>query len=94
MADSYATISLIADTPPFQERIYACAAQQGASDPTRWGWDNRYAVACAPGWAEAVDYWKAANPDGGDGWAQDPAVITDGMILARVQPMLNPPEPV
>lgn len=37
MADTYATISLIANTPPFQERVYACAAQQGSSDPVGLG---------------------------------------------------------
>ena len=92
MADSYSTIALIATTEAFQERVHACAAQQGSAQPVQWAYDNRYHVASAPGWAEAVDYWLNVN-GGGDGWATDQACITDGMILAQVQPMINPPPP-
>jgi len=93
MPDTYSTISLIAATGPFLERCYACAAQQGQPNPDRWGWDNRWALAATPTWAEKVDFWLAANPGGGSGWADDPAVISDPDILAAVQLALNPPPP-
>ena len=94
MADSYATISLIANTPKFLERLYACAAQQGAGDPNNWWvYERRYQIAASPSWAEKVDSWLAANPDGGDGWAHDQAVISDGDILAVIQPLVSPPPP-
>lgn len=93
MTDTYATISLIATTPRFAERLYACAAQQGAADPTGWVHQRRYAIAASPGWAAKVDSWLAANPDGGDEWAQLPEVLSDGDILAVIQPLLAPPAP-
>ena len=94
MTDTYLTISEIAATPRFQARVAACAAQQGAADPPMWAHENRWKVAAATGWAAAVDYWRAVNPEApADGWATDPACITDGMILAKVQPMLLPPAP-
>lgn len=84
--DTYATIALVAATPRFQERLVACAAQQGAPDPAQWVWQRRYTLAAAPSWAAKVDSWLAANPDGGDGWAHDQSVISDADILAVVQP--------
>ena len=90
MADTYSTISLIATTPQFQERIHACAAQQGAADPVQWAWDHRYTIAATPSWAAKVDSWLAGNPGGGTGWAADQSVISDPDILAAVQPMLTP----
>lgn len=93
--DTYATIARIAASTAFRERLTACAAQQGAPDPAGWVFERRYTLAASPGWAAAVDYWQAVNPDADpDGWAPRPDVITDGAILAAVQPMVNPqPEP-
>lgn len=89
MPDSYATIADIAATPDFQQRLVACAAQQGAPDPSTFVFDRRYTIAASPGWAAAVDYWRAVNPDEDPaGWARDPSVITDGDILAALQPMV------
>jgi hypothetical protein len=94
MADTYSTIARIAATARFAERLAACAAQQGADDPTGWVWANRYRLASSPGWAEKVAYWQAANPDADpDGWATDEAVLSDADVLATVQPLLNPPPP-
>ena len=94
MADTYSTIAQIVDTTAFSERLTACAAQQGSTDPTKWVWTNRYQLASTPSWAEKVDYWRAANPEApDDGWAIDQAVISDSDILAAIQPLLNPPPP-
>lgn len=86
--DTYATIALIARTQPFQERIVACAAQQGETEPALWASQRRYHIASSPSWGAKVDSWLAANPGGGDGWAEDQAVISDADILAVVQPLI------
>lgn len=86
MADTLHTIHLIASDIDFQSRLNAAAAQENVpGEPTSWVWNKRYNLSAAPSWAEKVDYWMANNPDGGNGWALDPAVISDGDITARVQ---------
>lgn len=89
MADTLLTIAEIANEPMFNQRLNAGAAQQGVpGEPTAWVANNRYLIAAAPSWAEAVDYWKNTNPEGGAGWAIDPAVITDTQIIGQIQAML------
>lgn len=90
MIDTYATIADIAEDERFRLRVAACAAQQGAGGggPTHWAYEHRYETAAAPGWAAAVDSWKAANPGQADGWQDDQAVISDLMILAQVQALI------
>ena len=87
MTDSYLSISAIANDPNMAERVRACYAQQtDDTDPVKWAWDNRYDWASAPGWGAAWDSALASdNPSPGS----DPAVITDEMILAQVQAMLE-----
>lgn len=90
MADSYSSIAHITATPPFQDRLTACAAQQGVEDPATWVWNHRWVLASMPGWGGKVDYWQDANPEEpADGWATDEAVISDADILAAVQPMVH-----
>lgn len=90
MADTLYTIHIIATDPDFTARLNAGAAQQDApGDPATWVYDNRYHIAAAPSWAEKVDYWAASNPDGGNGWALDQAVISDADIIAQIQAMLG-----
>jgi hypothetical protein len=90
MADTYSTIARIAATAGFAERLTACAAQQGADDPAGWVWQRRYSLASSPGWGAKVDSWSAANPGADpDGWADDPACISDGDILAVIQPLIG-----
>lgn len=103
MADTLYTIATIANDPLFQLRLNAGAAQQNApGDPVAWVWNNRYDIAAAPSWAEKVDYWINTHPEPEDpeeaadwvanGWATDPAVITDGDIIAQLQAMIQTPE--
>lgn len=88
--DTYADIARIAATDAFQERVRACAAQQGAADPVHWAYTNRYALASSPGWAAELAVWDEAHPGAEDreAWAADGSVITDQMILAAVQPLI------
>ena len=89
MTDTYLTISEIAANTVFSQRVTACASQQGAPDPPNWTLGHRWQVAATPSFAASVDSWRAANPtEDQDGWAALPEVISDGMILAAVQPLI------
>jgi len=86
MADQYLTIAVIAESVAMHRRVTACAAQQGQSNPETWTSEQRWGWAAAPGWGEA---WDSAVASGIDDPGADPAVITDGQILAQVQAMLG-----
>jgi|SRR3982751_6638879 hypothetical protein len=104
MADSYWTISEVANDNFMTERMNAAVAQQrhiGAIDLgsfnsspynlTAWVHDNRYVWASSPGWGAAWDFALAGHPGEPDYEpGKDPAVITDGMILATVQELGTP----
>lgn len=86
--DTLATIALIATDGDFTTRLNAGAAKERVpGDPVAWTWEHRYELAAAPGWAAAVDSWLAANPgaDPPNGWALNPAVISDGQIISQIQ---------
>lgn len=100
MTDTYLAISAIATDENMTERIRAAATQQahlGSADIGHdsspfglavldWVANNRYLWASSPGWGAAWDYALAAHPDDPEYEpGKDPAVITDGMILATVQ---------
>lgn len=70
-----------------QGRIAACAARESdTDDPPAWAWNNRYDMCAAPGWGAA---WASADASGTPDPGRDDAVITDGMILAQVQTLLQ-----
>jgi hypothetical protein len=94
MADSYLSISEIATDQWMRERMLAASTQQSylgnapLIQPTVFQWvdNNRYVWASAPGWGAAWDSALAGHPDDpAYEPGRDPAVITDGMILATVQ---------
>lgn len=92
--DTLYTISIIANDPLFTQRLNAGAAKEDVpGDPVAWVWNNRYDIAAAPGWAAAVDSWLVSNTpvegQANNGWATDPAVITDLQILAQIQAMIT-----
>lgn len=82
---SYLTIATIAHDDDIILRVTAAAAQeQKSQSPDSWVGMNIWAIAASPGWSEAWEYAVASgNPDPGS----DEGVITDGMILAAVQPL-------
>lgn len=89
-ADTYLGIASAADSYSLQRRVTACAAQQGApGDPYAWTVEHRYEWAASPGWGAAWDSALAAHPEDGYDPGADPAVVSDGMILATVQQMLG-----
>lgn len=107
MPDSYFSISEIANDNFMTERMNAAVTQQdhlGAinlgpynTSPynlTAWVHDYRYLWASSPDWGAAWDSALAAHPDDpAYEPGKDPAVITDGQILATVQTLGTPDEP-
>jgi hypothetical protein len=98
MADAYLAISEIATDDNMVERLRASATQQShlgnvnITDPLTWVDLNRYVWASSPDWGAAWDSALAGHPDDPDYEpGKDPAVITDGMILATVQTLGAPP---
>jgi hypothetical protein len=90
----YASIVEMVASQSLLARVAASAADEGyVGDPMEWARQNLWAVVSAADWVAAWDSALAtasnnANPNTG---ARDD-VITDGMILARVQPMVAQPE--
>ena len=105
MADSYYSISLIANDADMTQRLYAAATQQqhlGSVDfgytnvaapfsAQQWVNDYRYVWASSPGWGAA---WDSALAGGIPEPGKDPGVITDGMILATIQALAGVPATV
>ena len=82
---TYSIHAAAATSPGLRQRVTACAAQEGAPDPTRWTAAAVWSLITSE-WIDAWAYADATHP-GEDHGAND-AVITDGMILAAVQPRL------
>lgn len=85
---SYYDVATMSGDIDLTSRVSACAAQEGIPEPRQWVNDNMLVVAAAPGWGEA---WASAIAAGNEAPGRDPAVITDPMILAAVQPLAPPP---
>ena len=86
---TYSAIAQAAQDEHLRRRIAACIAQEDGADPQH---PIAHADAiiwrccAAPGWGEAYAYaLGSAVPEPGN----DPAVITDAMILAVVQPLIT-----
>lgn len=82
---SYSTVNRCANDQALQGRVTACCAQEGAPEPSgvmyQVIWDVAGAADVEAAYASAL---AASNPNPGG----DESVITDGMILANVQPNL------
>lgn len=97
LADSYNSISQIANDRYLNERMRACVTQQvhlgsvpeiGTQPASALSWvsDYRYVWASSPGWGEAWNYALDSHPDEPDYEpGKNESVITDGMILSAVQ---------
>lgn len=85
--DSYWDIAQAAQSESLAQRETAAAAQQGnPGDPYVWARGHAYQLAAQPGWGAA---WASAVAAGVPDPGADPAVITDGQILAAVQQLLG-----
>lgn len=85
---SYSVQAQLSSDADFIARVSACAAVEApkSHQPPQWARDHIWWVAAAPGFADAYEYAIANdNPNPG----QDPAVITDAMILGAVQQLVS-----
>lgn len=88
---SFLTIVRMVQSSMLNQRCVACTAQelQTNDDPVTWVAQNIWLICASPGWSEA---WASADAGAGTqgDWGADEAVITDGMILSAVQPLVPP----
>jgi hypothetical protein len=88
---SYLSIVEMAGSPSLQTRVIAAVAEEGyAGDPREFVTTNIWAIVAKGDWDAAWDSARAennpnVNPDTG---ARND-VITDGMILTVIQPMVQ-----
>lgn len=82
---SYNTQAALAVDGDLRNRVAACAATQGVPAPVQWADAHLWALSAAPGWDAAYSYALTSNVER-PGYAEN--VITDGMILASVQPLV------
>ena len=82
MAFTYHDLWTLRMDEAIKRRVIACAALEGQFQPGQWWETHDWQVVARTDWADAYTYAVAtSNPNPGG----DPAVITDGMILAAVQ---------
>ena len=79
---SYSDVAALHEDTDFGRRVVACAATEGADNPQTWANTNLWAVSAAPGFGDA---YASALASGVERPGNDPAVITDAMILGAVQ---------
>lgn len=78
---SYLVQAKLAGDSTLFQRVTACAAIEGITDPAFWAQNHAWQFSAEPGW---VDKYKAAQDAGGDPGADEDA-ITDAMIRTAVQ---------
>ena len=83
---NYSAVAAMAGSLSLRDRVAACAAQEGKSNPVIWAQEHMWAIAASPSWDEtwqyAVDTYNVnQNPDTGS----RTDVISDAMILTAVQ---------
>ena len=82
MAFTYSDLWTLRMDEAIKRRVIACAALEGQFQPGQWWETNGWQVVARTDWANA---WAYAVATGNTGPGGDPAVVTDGMILAAVQ---------
>jgi len=93
---SYSSQAMLSMDTDFMNRVNAAAAVEvpHSHQPQRWGADNIWWIAAAPGFADSYEYALNTNVERP---GNDPAVITDAQILAAVQALVEeqftPPPP-
>lgn len=89
----YYETGLLSRDMNFLLRVAACYATETRSpDPETWANMHMWQIAAAPGFGDAYSYaFNSEPPNPAPG--KDPAVITDGQILAAVQYIMNEENP-
>jgi hypothetical protein len=85
---SYTDIADMAGNGDLRERIAACAAIEGVTDPhpRQWADQNQWEVVAKSDWEAAWQYAREVGTI--ERLGRDEGVINDGMILAAVQPLI------
>ena len=94
---AYYDVSLLQQDQDFRNRVAACYSTElvandvlpvGMNDPWSWAATYAWAMASAPGFADAYASAIAGSvPNPG----RDPSVISDAQILSAVQHITTPP---
>ena len=90
---TYNTVATIARDFHLRERVAACASTEGEPSPVEWAEAHMWRLAGSPGWADAWEYAinttpaDAPPPNDVASIGRREGVVTDGMILAAVQPL-------
>lgn len=84
---SYSAQAQLSNDSDFLARVSSCAAVEvpKTHQPKQWAADHIWWVAASPGFADAYEYALNTNVERP---GNDPAVITDGQILASVQAIM------
>jgi hypothetical protein len=89
---SYLTQNEIAENRYMNVRVAQCATGEGVEgNADVWTGEHRREWAASPGWDAAWEAAKVGNTQVNYDPGADEEVITDGMILSTVQPMVAPP---
>lgn len=82
---AYNDIADMKDSNSLRRRLYASAAEENKSaQPEDWVNNRVWQIVGSPGWSLA---WASAVAGGITDPGADEGVISDGMILAVIQPM-------
>lgn len=84
---AYSDVALLEGDSDFRQRTRACVSQEGELDPIGWSNEHSWQMAGTPGFGDAYAY--ALNA-GVERPGNDPAVISDPMILSAVQALRTP----
>lgn len=84
---AYSDVALLSSDNDFILRTRAAVTQEGEPDPVTWSIDHQWQMAGAPGFGDA---YASAVVAGVVRPGNDPAVISDPMILAAVQALRTP----
>lgn len=83
---AYSDVALLSQDYDFSQRVTAAVATEQTTNPSYWVSANIWSVASAPGFGDA---YASALVAGVERPGNDPSVISDGQILAAVQPLLT-----
>jgi len=81
---AYNDVAEMKDSTSLRRRLHASAAQESKPNVEEWVTVRIWNIVGAPGWGAA---WASARANGNNDPGSDEGVITDGMILAVIQPM-------
>jgi hypothetical protein len=85
---SYSSQAMLSTDADFIVRIAAAAAVEvpKTHQPRQWADDHIWWISASPGFADSYEYALNTNVERP---GNDPAVITDGQILAAVQALVS-----